>query len=339
MAARRLTVAAFHEETGWRLGEEALAPLRASAPEDMAIVVVRSHRELLETLPETTHLVGVSAAAQTLREHAPKLQWVQLLSASAESLTTLGPLLAAGVRVTSSQRARAPQAAEHALLLTLALCRRLSEAVDLQRAHTWATSRLAADVRDLFSSCVGVVHLGPVGATIARTMATLGCETLAVGAESLNEEDAASLAKVEKGPLRALDELLARSDVVIATPPLALRPGPTLDRAAFESMKASAFLVDVSRPHVVDESALFQALRKEKVAGAALDAVERAPLPADHPLWTMPTVLLTPSLAGVSPSFWQRAVTLAAENLRRVTQGQPLLDEVQAPAATAAPTG
>jgi len=336
VAKRQLTIAAFHEGTSWRLEEEALAPLRASAPEDMAVVAVRSYRELLEALPRTTHLVGVSAAAQTLRDQAPELQWVQLLSLSAESLRTLGPLLAAGVRVTSSQRARAPQAAEHALLLTLALCRRLGDAVDLQRAHTWGTSQLAPSVRDLFAACVGVVHLGPVGTAVARTMAAMGCETLAVGAEQLDDEDAASLAGVEKGPLRALDELLARSDVVVITPPLTLRAEPTLDRAAFEALKATALLVDVSRAHVVDESALFRALRRERLAGAALDAVERAPLPAHHPLWTMPNVLITPSLAGVSPSFWQRAMGLAAENLHRLSKGEPLLDELRTSAAAAA---
>lgn len=332
MAKGRLTVAVFHEAAGWSLSGEALEPLRAAAPPDLAVSSVASLRELREALPETTRLVIASLPLDWTTERSPGLRWAHFVSPSGESPATIERLLEAGVRVTSGSRARAPQAAEHALMLALALLRQLPSAIAAQQSHAWATADLAKKVRDLRGSTIGVIGLGPIGAAAAQRFALLGCETLAAGAETLE----APLEGVETSGLAALDELLARSDVVIATPPLAPRAGPLLDRSAFDSFKRSAVLVDISRPGLVEEAALVRALRRGLIAGAAIDVAERAPPSPDWPLWTLSNVIATPTLSIVSPHCWSDAVELAAENLRRLEHGQALLDEISAEGAAIA---
>lgn len=332
MSSHQLVVAALHDASGWSLSDQALAPLREAALSDLTVAAATTPHALIEALPTTTHLIGVPLPIESLLEHAVSLQWAQLVSPSRESPAVVHALLDAGVRVTSGGRARASQCAEHALLLALALLRALPGAIDAQQAHVWGTSMLGPLVRDLYSSTVGVIGLGPIGVAVAQRFAAMGCETLAVGAEPCDKE----LTIVETGPLGAIEELLARSDVVVATPPCAPRTTPWLDRAAFESMKRSSLVVDISRPHLVDASALVRALRKGQIAGAAVDVAERTPPVHDDPIWTMPNILVTPGISGVSPRFWRDTIAFAADNLRRLEANEPLLDEISIDAVAAA---
>jgi phosphoglycerate dehydrogenase-like enzyme len=93
-------------------------------------------------------------------------------------------------------------------------------------------------------------------------------------------------------------------------------------------MKKSAFLINVARGKIVDQTALTEALQNGAIAGAGLDVTFPEPLPPDHPLWAMDNVILTPHWAGTSPKSWDRVFPLFCENLRRYLAGEPLLNVV-----------
>ena len=93
-------------------------------------------------------------------------------------------------------------------------------------------------------------------------------------------------------------------------------------------MKSDAFLVNVSRGALVDESALIEALRNHKIAGAALDVFEKEPLPSDSPLWDIDNLLITPHVAGDSDRFIQRAFKLIREQVERFVRGETLINIV-----------
>jgi phosphoglycerate dehydrogenase-like enzyme len=93
-------------------------------------------------------------------------------------------------------------------------------------------------------------------------------------------------------------------------------------------MKPTAILVNVARGKVVDEPALIEVLKAGKIRGAGLDVYWEEPLPASSPIWKLPNVVACPHVAGFSPHYIKRAMTLFAENLRRYMAGEPLLNVV-----------
>ena len=91
-------------------------------------------------------------------------------------------------------------------------------------------------------------------------------------------------------------------------------------------MKPSAYLINIGRGAIVDLSALVEALRDKRIAGAGLDVYEKEPLPANHALWEFPNVILTPHIAGSSPRIAERHLGVVVENVRRFVAGEPLMN-------------
>jgi phosphoglycerate dehydrogenase-like enzyme len=120
--------------------------------------------------------------------------------------------------------------------------------------------------------------------------------------------------------------MLQECDFVVVCVPLTKETQNLIGEAQLGVMKRSAYLVDVSRGGVINHTALIQALEGKQIAGAALDVYPEEPLDADHPLWKMPNVILTPHIAGVSQEYNSRAVALFVENLERYLKGEKLLN-------------
>jgi phosphoglycerate dehydrogenase-like enzyme len=122
--------------------------------------------------------------------------------------------------------------------------------------------------------------------------------------------------------------LLAESDFLVLTAPETAETRGRFDAGALAAMKPQATLINISRGRLVDEEALVEALRGGRLRGAGLDVFGREPLPEDHPFWTLPNVLLTPHVSGVTAHFWRRQTDLVLENLRRYLAGETLLNLV-----------
>ena len=129
------------------------------------------------------------------------------------------------------------------------------------------------------------------------------------------------------GP-KQLGDLLAASDYVVLAAPVTGSTQRLMDRTRLAQMRPTACLVNVGRGVLVDEPALADALRQKKLAAAALDVLEKEPLPADSPLWDMENVLITPHTGSVTPRLWERQYALISENVRRFLAGGPLLGVV-----------
>jgi glyoxylate/hydroxypyruvate reductase A len=124
----------------------------------------------------------------------------------------------------------------------------------------------------------------------------------------------------------ALPGLLARSDIVVCMLPLTPGTHKRLDRRVFAAMKPGAAFVNVSRGEVVDQDALVDALQSGHLSGATLDVFDPEPLAPDHPLWTLPGVLITPHLASVA--LPASAAQQIAANIRAIREGGTLANEV-----------
>ena len=125
-----------------------------------------------------------------------------------------------------------------------------------------------------------------------------------------------------------LDALLPRADFVIMTIPHTPATEGMMDRARLKRMKPTAFLINIGRGMTVRLDDLVAALNAGEIAGAGLDVFEIEPLPADHPLWSAPNVLITPHTAGYGPYLDDRRLDILLDNCRRFAAGEPLRNVV-----------
>jgi phosphoglycerate dehydrogenase-like enzyme len=291
------------------------------------VLCVTDQEQLIAHLPETEILCSFSVP-DNWRELAPNLRWLQYPGAGVDGLRSSGLLDAqSGVVVTSAAGIHATTISEYVFGSMLMFNWNWPQMVRLQDGHVWARSAGWYNLggRELAGQTLGVVGLGSIGRRIAQVGRAFGMRTLGMR-RSFTGEDSADPDVDQSYPPSALRELLGQSDYVVLSVPLTPATEHLIGEAELRSMKPSAYLVNIARGRVIDEQALIRALREGWIAGAGLDVTEVEPLPANSPLYTMPNVILTPHIAGVSVHYESRLAHLFAENLRRYWAGEPLLN-------------
>ena len=159
---------------------------------------------------------------------------------------------------------------------------------------------------------------------IGQAEAAFGMRVIATDARRTTPPEGVA----ELHPPEALDDLLGRADFVILTVPHTPATEGFMNRARFRRMKPSAFFINIGRGKTTRLDDLVAALRAGELAGAGLDVFETEPPPADHPLWTMPNVLITPHTAGFGPYLDERRFQIILDNCRAFETGQPLRNVV-----------
>lgn len=296
--------------------EEQLAAIQRAAPE-ATIVVVRSRAEAHEHYPDAEVILGTIDRQEFGR--AKKLRWLHAVAAGVDALL-FPEMVESEVLLTSEKALVGEHLADHAFALLLALTRQLRRSI-LEGPRSWA-SRLAMRraMIELSELTMGVVGLGGTGRAVARRARAFGMEVIAVDAEPVPPSpDVAALWGMDR-----FFDLLSQSDAVVICCPLTAATRGLFDQRAFEAMKPTAYLINVTRGPIVDDGALVAALREGRIAGAGLDVTPIEPLPPDHPLWEMPNVVITPHTAGASQKRAQRNIERFVENLRRYRLEQPL---------------
>lgn len=327
-----LTLALHHARSEWRLPEAALTRIRTAAAEAGIedVRVPADHDELLRALPESTHLVGFPLAADRFAQTAQRVRFVQLTGALSSAASAAREALGRGVRIAAAERIRSVAVAEHATALTLALTRRLGSAVIAQAEHQWRSTEIAEEVRDLSGRTAAVLGTPPVVEAIASRLRAFGVRTLgcAVPAASVSGDADNALGCDEAVELAALENALVRASVVVVATPRVPQAVGLLGRDRLKALGPDGLIVDVGRGGAIESKALLELLRRRRLGAAALDAFDQRPLPPTSPLWTMPNVIITPSVAGASPGYWERASEVIASNVRASASGGALIDEV-----------
>ena len=260
-----------------------------------------------------------------LLARAKKLRWLQAPQAAPAAGYYYPEMTAHPLRVTNFREIFNDHIGAHILAFVLAFARGLHVFIPQQLRREWRkTNQEAGDVIHLPEATALIVGVGGIGAEAARLLAAFGVRVLATDARRATApEGVAELHKPE-----ALDELLPRADFVILTVPHTPATEGFFNRARFQKMKRSAFFINIGRGMTTKLDDLVAALEAKEIAGAALDVYEIEPLPADHPLWTMPNVLLTPHMAGHGPYLNDRRYRIMADNCRLFAQGRPLRNVV-----------
>lgn len=222
----------------------------------------------------------------------------------------------AGVLVANVPGANATTVAEHAIWSALALLRKYPAVNTDLRGSGWEAGRAHSDHgRELSGRCVGIFGVGNVGKSVARIAQNgFGCKVIAVTRSPANLPQG-----IEAVPF---DALMAQSDVLVLSCPLTEQTRGIISAEALAMMKPGAILINVSRGPVTDEAALIAALSSGHLGGAAVDVFSTQPLPALHPFFSLPNVVLTPHMAGITEESMLRMGQGVVAETRRILAGE-----------------
>jgi len=277
---------------------------------------------VLERVGEADMLYGFPSAE--IVATAPRLRWIQAPSAGVEFVANIPALVESDIVVTNTRGAHATSVGEHVFALLLTFTRGIRTSLEWQQHKHWGRAEGYRALHEIAGSTMGIIGFGQIGRGIAQRARAFELDLLAIDAQAVDGHPYLE----EVWPPSRLHELLSRADVVVVATPYTFETHHLIDAEALAAMRPHAYLIVVSRGGIVDEDALYAALQKNQLAGAALDVTEQEPLPPASPLWELPNVLITPHLAGASSSKERRCVEILRENVVRFVNGEALLNVV-----------
>jgi len=246
-----------------------------------------------------------------LLPRAVKLRWAQSMGAGVERLMV--PELPRRVTVTRVAGIFGPWMAEY----VLGWCLWLTQRTELFRAQQRERRWRQVDPLRLHGATLCVVGLGDIGRTIARAARGFGMRVVGVSRSGKMVAEAERVHKV-----RDIRKAIATADFVALTVPLTGATRGLIGAAELAAMRPTAWLINVARGPVVDEAALLDALRNNRLGGVVLDVFDEEPLPQGHPLWEFGNVVVTPHISG--PSTPGEIAPIFDDNLRRYLAGRTL---------------
>jgi phosphoglycerate dehydrogenase-like enzyme len=276
-------------------------------------------------------------------DQTPGLRWVQLPSAGIDHIRHL-PVWESSIIITASKGIHTVPMSEHVFALLLALVRRVPDFVLAQQRHEWLPLGLQLRVGELRGKTMGIIGWGKIGDGVAHLARAFGMRVIGTrwsvlvpremeGSDARPFEDPPWLEPVDLPPdivypAAEMHDVLAQSDVVVLIVPLTDDTAGSFGQGEFRTMKRGSLFINIGRGRVVDEAALVRALRAGQVGGAGLDVVSREPLPRSSPLWSLPNVIISPHVGGVSDHTLERASWFFTVNLTRYLSGEQLLNVV-----------
>ena len=253
------------------------------------------------------------------------LEWVQTLSAGVEHVLHRSggnDLRDSDIVLTNNQIVQGPEIADHAMAMLLAFTRDLPNFIGDRQRGKWKrnTDRLV----ELQGKTAILIGVGGIGMQIAQRAWAFGMNVVGVDPEDIPFSP--FISNVVK-PDR-LDEVIPEGDVVFMAAPHTLESHKMIGPSQFELMKKGAYFIAVSRGRTYDLDSLVKALDSRKLTAAGVDVTDPEPLPEGHALWQFDNVIVTPHIAGRSDEDHARMLGIARDNIRRFSEGKPLLNVV-----------
>jgi phosphoglycerate dehydrogenase-like enzyme len=287
--------------------------LMGGLPDGMAAEVWTGGEQLPDSADEVEVVVlpfGVPPARMPVLAKLPRLRLIQLMSAGAEHVI---PFVPAGVTLCNARGVHDSAVAEWIMAAVLAQLRQLPRFMAAQQAGAWKP----AGGKLLAGQTVLIVGYGSIGEAVERLLAPFGVTVTRV-------------ARRARAGVSAMDDLpavLPRAGIVILLVPVTPATTGMADARFLGQMRNGALLVNAARGALVDTAALVAELQSGRLR-AALDVTDPEPLPAGHPLWSAPGLLLTPHIAGVETTGMSRVMALVRDQLARYAAGEAVLNIV-----------
>lgn len=248
---------------------------------------------------------------------APKLKIVAQMAVGFDNVD-LKEATKRGIYITNTPDVLTQTTADFAWALLMAIARRIVEADQYVRKGNWnvAWHPDMLTGRDINSATIGIIGAGRIGQAVAQRAQGFNMKILYYNPSTKPELDVLGAKKTE------LDELLALSDFITLHVPLTKETTHLINAEKFNLMKKTAYLINTSRGPVIDEKALFTALKSGQIAGAALDVFEQEPTPKTNPLLSLENVVVAPHISSASIETRSKMAELSARNLMSFFKGE-----------------
>ena len=258
------------------------------------------------------------ARSPELVKNAPCLKWFASYYAGVDPLMAPGAL-PHGVLLTNGSGAYGITIAEHMIMVSLMLMRRIPEYENFVKNREFRSDLM---IGSLYDANVVICGTGDIGSQFAKRLRAF-CPSRITG---LNRTGKPAEGFDEVLPMSRLDEVLPDADLLALTLPGTSHTNNLLSAARIASMKKSAFLINVGRGNCIDQDALIRALNEGTLAGAALDVFRTEPIPQEDPAWNTPKLLVTPHCSGKMTMQYTRDTLVHSfcDNLGRFCTGQPM---------------
>ncbi len=294
--------------------------LNADCPE-LDVKVVEDEAELPQALSSAD--AGYGWVPPNLLPFAKNLKWMQNPMAGPPPTYYYRELVEHPVVVTNPRGIYSDHIAHHILMYMLALSRGLPYYLDAQRKSRWDNRARRRGYVDIANSTVLINGVGGIGAETGRLCLAMGAKVVGLDPRCEQPVD------FEVSPPEALDDLLPSADFVVTTVPHTHDTEFMWHRERFESMKPSAYFINIGRGMTAKLDDLVDVLQKREIAGAGLDVFEIEPLPDDHPLWQCENVIITPHVAVAdAANISERRYELLLDNAKRFITNEPLRNVV-----------
>lgn len=286
--------------------------LLSAAVPDIDLVATADYAEALAEVERADALFALAPSiTDELVRRGAGLRWIQALTSGVDTFDRL-PSLRTDVLLSSARGIHGPQLAEMAFLLMLSLLRDYPRMLANQAARRW--ERWPQGL--LWRRTICIVGLGAIAEDLARRCAAFEMRVIGV---SVTPRSAPGFERVY--PREDKTDAFAESDFVVLLTPYSRETHRLIDADALRAMRPDAYLINLARGGVVDESALIEALRGGRIAGAAFDVFTHEPLDVNDPIWTAPNLIATSHMAGYSDCYPEQVLPILVNNISAVSDG------------------
>jgi phosphoglycerate dehydrogenase-like enzyme len=315
--------------------EAQIEQIRAVSPR-LKVTALRAHQpnEVPDEVWAKTNILYTDSVLPEPAQ-APNLKWIQFHYTGIDYAIKKPIMEKPELIATTMSGANAPQMAEYALTMMLALGANVKGMIENQSKSHWPEKRWEFyKQHELRGSTVGLIGYGSINREIARLLIPFQVTVLAAKRDLRQVKDEGYIPAgtgdpegdffTRLYPVEALKSMLKVCDFVVVAIPLTTATRGLISSEEFAAMKPSAYYIDLSRGDITDLPALKEALDKKMIAGAAVDVFPEEPLVAASPLWKTANFLVSPHVGGVSPHYNTRAVDLFCTNMTRFLENAPL---------------
>ncbi|HEX5047114.1 MAG TPA: NAD(P)-dependent oxidoreductase [Gammaproteobacteria bacterium] len=298
----------------------AVPGVRATGARDRAAALAAL--EEADALVATVVGWGTDFASAVAR--APRLVWMQALNTGIDNLERYG--IPKHLAISNVGPVNSTTVAEHALLLLLALVRRMPALAAAQTRRDWAFDAVRPQLSTLRGKHVAILGFSYIGREVAALCSACGARVTGIARTARTDASGVAIEAVAR-----LRDVLAAADALVIAAPLTDETRGIVNAENLAALERGALVVNVSRGGLVATPDLLAALDSGQVGGAGLDVTDPEPLPAGHPLWTRPNVIITPHVAGIGGGEAVRAEleALVVDNVGRFVAGGELLHIVR----------